>query len=68
MGCRVEGRLPPPLSFQPTDHVAVFLVQGRGGGKTGSGASGSLDEEGLPRKITSAAKARLEASRKDKHR
>lgn len=43
-------------------------AQGRSTGKTGTSAAGGTDEDGSPRKVTGTTKARMEASRKDKHR
>ncbi|XP_066496319.1 uncharacterized protein CXorf65 homolog [Tiliqua scincoides] len=61
-----DGKKPPTMESLLSSMAGQ--VVGRSSGKAGAGASSSLDEEGMPRKITSAAKARLEASRKDKHR
>ncbi|XP_062998178.1 uncharacterized protein CXorf65 homolog [Elgaria multicarinata webbii] len=61
-----DGKKPPTM-----ESLLVSManqVVGKGTGKAGANVSGGLDEEGSPRKTTAAAKARLEASRKDKHR
>ncbi|XP_044308648.1 uncharacterized protein CXorf65 homolog [Varanus komodoensis] len=61
-----DGKKPPTMESLLS--CMANQVVGKGTGKAGPNTSGGLDEEGLPRKTTATAKARLEASRKDKHR
>ncbi|XP_061455009.1 uncharacterized protein CXorf65 homolog [Rhineura floridana] len=61
-----DGKKPPTMESLLS--CMANQVVGKTMGKAGANVSGGLDDEGQPRKTTTAAKARLEASRKDKHR
>ncbi|KAJ7310370.1 hypothetical protein JRQ81_007281 [Phrynocephalus forsythii] len=61
-----DGRKPPTMESLLS--VMANQVVGKPSGKAGANVTGSLDEEGTPRKTTAATKARLEAGRKDRHR
>ncbi|KAM6426779.1 uncharacterized protein CXorf65 homolog isoform 2-T2 [Liasis olivaceus] len=61
-----DGKKPPTMESLLSS--MANQVVGKSSGKSGAGLASSLDEEGLPRKATTATKARLEAIRKEKHR
>ncbi|XP_007426104.2 uncharacterized protein CXorf65 homolog [Python bivittatus] len=61
-----DGKKPPTMESLLSS--MANQVVGKSSGKSGAGLASGLDEEGLPRKATTATKARLEAIRKEKHR
>ncbi|XP_053130317.1 uncharacterized protein CXorf65 homolog isoform X2 [Hemicordylus capensis] len=63
-----DGKKPPTMESLLSSMAGQVVAQGKSTGKSGASLSSGLDEEGIPRKTTAAAKARLEASRRDKHR
>ncbi|XP_060105910.1 uncharacterized protein CXorf65 homolog isoform X1 [Heteronotia binoei] len=61
-----DGKKPPTMESLLSSMAGQ--VVGKSTGKAGISVTGGTDEDGSPRKLTGAAKARIEASRKDKHR
>ncbi|KAL8180740.1 UNVERIFIED_CONTAM: hypothetical protein K2H54_032375 [Gekko kuhli] len=61
-----DGKKPPTMEALLSSMAGQ--VVGKSTGKAGVSAVSGTDEDGSPRKLTGAAKARMEASRKDKHR
>ncbi|KAH0630768.1 hypothetical protein JD844_003961 [Phrynosoma platyrhinos] len=61
-----DGKKPPTMESLLS--CMANQVVGKSSGKAGVALSSGLDEEGTPRKTTTTAKTRAEASRKEKHR
>ncbi|XP_042336224.1 uncharacterized protein CXorf65 homolog isoform X2 [Sceloporus undulatus] len=57
----------PPTMESLLSCMANLQTVGKSSGKAGVSLSSGLDEEGTPRKATTTAKSRAEASRKEKH-
>uniref|UniRef100_A0ABM5EWC0 Uncharacterized protein CXorf65 homolog n=1 Tax=Pogona vitticeps TaxID=103695 RepID=A0ABM5EWC0_9SAUR len=61
-----DGKKPPTMESLLS--VMANQVVGKLSGKAGPNVPSGSEEDGAPRKTTAATKARLEASRKDRHR
>nr|XP_028570757.1 uncharacterized protein CXorf65 homolog [Podarcis muralis] len=63
-----DGKKPPTMESLLSYMAVANQMVGKASGKSGTSSSGGLDDEGQPRKTTTAAKARWEIGKKDKHR
>ncbi|XP_053230137.1 uncharacterized protein CXorf65 homolog isoform X2 [Podarcis raffonei] len=63
-----DGKKPPTMESLLSCMAVANQMVGKASGKSGTSSSGGLDDEGQPRKTTTAAKARWEIGKKDKHR
>ncbi|XP_034981033.1 uncharacterized protein CXorf65 homolog [Zootoca vivipara] len=63
-----DGKKPITMESILSCMAAANQMVGKIAGKSGATSSGNLDEEGQPRKTTTAARTRWETSKKDKHR